>query len=107
MLSTFLKPPKFVFGLLKWKFYTTEGAPPEAAGRTLFLKSVPDLYFQYLLQLQEGKEQSYDQRQNNKRLLAALNQDSEEVLKQIQYYVKFPAIEDHKDHPMGEVGDSE
>ncbi|XP_072027583.1 uncharacterized protein [Amphiura filiformis] len=53
-------------------------------------------------QLEEGKEQNYDQRQNNKRLLAALNHDSEEVMKQIQYYVKFPCIQDHKDHPMGE-----
>ena len=40
----FLKPLKYVLGLPKWKFYATEGPPPSAADRALFLKSASVLY---------------------------------------------------------------
>ena len=38
-----LKPLKFLWGLPKWKFYATEGPPPQTADRALFLKSATDI----------------------------------------------------------------
>ena len=35
--------------------------------------------------------------------MAALKENSEGVRKDVRYYVKFSALEDHKGHDMGEV----
>ena len=54
----FLKPLKFFGGLPKWKFYATEGPPPETADRALFLKSATVcnilLYWQIHFYVQEN-----------------------------------------------------
>ena len=38
-----------------------------------------------------------------RQLLEALQERKEDIIKDVQYYVRFAAIEDHKDHGMGEV----
>ena len=52
----FWNPLKSISGLLKWKFYATEGPQPLPADKALFLKSASGHIFTCLLTLIKGDD---------------------------------------------------